>query len=375
MGAGLVAVGAAALVSWVCVLAHPARPWDLRPRDGEAAAPPDPALWPAVAVIVPAREEAAVLPRTLPALLTEDYPGEWRVVLVDDRSTDGTAGVAAALGTPRLTVVAGEPLPPGWVGKVWALEQGRRAAGDVEYLLLTDADILHEPRSLRRLVAESEAAGLALNSRMARLHVGGVAERLLVPPFVYFFALLYPMRWVDRPRSRLAAAAGGCVLVRRDAVDAIGGFGAIRDAIIDDVSLARAVKARRLPVRLATSDGAVSSLREYGSVRAFWRTVRRTAFTQLRHSWLLLGLTVLLLALVFLAPFVAIVGGAATGDWPAVAVGAGAWAAAALAYLPTVRLYGLAPGWALSIPLAGVLYGAMTVDSALLHARGERGAW
>jgi hopene-associated glycosyltransferase HpnB len=374
MPAVLTGLGVAALVMWAGVLLHPGRPWDLRPRDGEAPGPPEPASWPVVCVLAPAHDEAAVLPQTLPALLGQDYPGDWRVVLVDDRSHDGTGEIARAHASARLTVVDGRPLPEGWAGKVWALEQGLAFAGEATYVLLTDADIAHAPTSLRSLVAESEALGLALNSRMARLHVGGLVERLLVPPFVFFFALLYPMRWVNQG-GRLAAAAGGCVLVRADALAAAGMFGAIRGAVIDDVSLASAVKRRGLPIRLATSNGSVRSMRRYRTLGGFWRTVRRTAFTQLRHSVALLALTVILLLVLFAAPPVLFVIGAATGAWLPAVLGLAAWLVASGTYLATVRLYGLNPGWALSLPAAGLLYGAMTVDSALRHVRGERGVW
>jgi hopene-associated glycosyltransferase HpnB len=375
MGAGLAALGAVALAAWAGVLLHPARPWDLRPRDAGQPAPPDPACWPEVCVLVPAHDEAALLPRTLPALLAQDYPGTWRVVLVDDRSRDGTAGVAAAHATERLTVVAGTPLPDGWAGKVWALDQGARLASAAGYLLLTDADILHGPRSLRDLVADAEARRVALDSRMARLHVSSLAERLLVPPFVFFFALLYPMRWVNDPRRRLAAAAGGCVLLRRDALEAIGGFGAIAGAVIDDVALAAAVKRRGLPIRLASAGEEIRSLRAYGTPAAFWRTVRRTAFTQLRHSLPLLAVTTALLLVLFAGPPALVAAGAVTGRWWLLGLGAAGWLAAAAAYVPTLRLYGVSPAWAVSLPLAGVLYGGMTLDSARAHLTGGRGAW
>jgi hopene-associated glycosyltransferase HpnB len=356
------------------VLVHPARPWDLRPRDDEAVWP-DPATWPDVCIVVPARNEAGVLPATLSSLAGQDYPGRRRIVVVDDRSTDGTAEVARSAGHGSVDVVDGTELPEGWAGKVWALEQGLVRAGEVDYLLLTDADIVHAASNLAELVAESEACGLALVSRMARLHVEGGAERLLVPAFVFFFALLYPMRWANDPRRRVAAAAGGCVLIRRDALQQIGGFAAIRGAVIDDVALAAAVKRLGLRVRLAVSVEKVRSVRSYRSVRGFWKTVRRTAFTQLRRSWLLVAATMVALALLFLAPplLVAIgLGGAGLGI---AGLGGGAWLAAALAYLPTVLVYRLSPVWALTLPLAGVLYAGMTVDSALSHARGRGGLW
>ncbi len=366
----------AALAAWAGVLLHPARPWDLRPTDG-GPAPPEPPAWPPVAVLVPARNEAGTLPGTLPALLAQDYPGRWRAVVVDDRSGDGTAAAARAAGAgdPRLEVVEGEGLPDGWAGKVWALEQGRRrAAAGVpapELLLLTDADIRHEAGSLRALVAEAEAGGLALVSRMARLRCASRAERLLIPAFVLFFFLLYPMRWANRPGSRLAAAAGGCVLVRAGALERAGGLAAIRGALIDDLALARAVSRAGGVTRLVRSTGAVSSVRPYPDVGAVWRMVRRSAFTQLRRSRALTTVVVLVLALMFAAPPAGVTAGVAgavagAAGWPLpLAAGAAAWAVMAVVATPAVRAFGLPAGWALTLPLAGVLYALMTVDSAL----------
>jgi hopene-associated glycosyltransferase HpnB len=368
------------------VLAHPARPWDLRPTDRDGPAHPDPPAWPPVAVLVPARNEADVLGRTLPALLGQDLPGRWRVVLVDDRSTDATAEAARRAGgrDPRLAVLEGGPLPDGWAGKVWALEQARRhacadPAGPPELLLLTDADILHAPGSLRALVAEAEAQRLDLVSRMARLRCASRAERLLIPAFVLFFFLLYPMRWANRPGGRVAAAAGGCVLVGRPALERAGGLAAIRGALIDDLALARRVKRAGGRTRLALSLGAVTSVREYEGVGAVWRMVRRSAFTQLRRSWLLLAGVVLALAVMFLGPPACVaagLAGAAAGasGWPAaLAAGLVAWTLMAAVALPATRAFGLAPAWALALPLSGALYAGMTVDSALRGPRG--GGW
>jgi hopene-associated glycosyltransferase HpnB len=359
------------------VLLHPARPWDLRPGDEDGPLPPDPPAWPPVAVVVPARNEAEGLPATLPALLAQDYPGAWRVAVVDDRSGDGTAAVArrAGAGDPRLAVVAGGPLPEGWAGKVWALEQGRRAVASgpapPELLLLTDADILHAPGSLRRLVAEAEAGGLDLVSRMARLRCSSPAERLLIPAFVLFFFLLYPMRWANRPGGRVAAAAGGCILVRAEALARAGGLEAIRGALIDDLALVRAVKRSGGATRLALSRGAVASVRPYPGVAAVWRMVRRSAFTQLRRSWALLAAVTAALLLLFAVPpacLVAGIAGAAAGadGWALpLAAGAAAWAVMAVVALPAVRAFDLPWRFALALPLAGVLYALMTVDSAL----------
>jgi len=376
MSVALVVIGAAALLAWLSVFVHPARPWDLRPQDDETPPSPEPSVWPEVCVVIPARDEAEVLPLTLPALAAQEYPGEWRVVIVDDRSRDETADVARSHATGRVTVVEGSPLPEGWAGKVWALEQGVSAAGEADYLLLTDADILHAPTSLQELVAESETQGIALNSRMARLHAAGVVERLLVPPFAFFFALLYPMRWSNDPRRRLAAAAGGCILLRLDALQAIGGLQTIAGAVIDDVSLAAAVKRRGFSIRLATSRERVRSVRSYETLGAFSRTVRRTAFTQLRHSWLLLTATVLALLVMFaVPPALVLLWPIWHPAWLAAALGALAWTLAACVYLPTLHFYRLLPLWAVTLPLAGLLYGAMTVGSALRHARGGRGVW
>jgi hopene-associated glycosyltransferase HpnB len=318
-------------------------------------------------VLVPARNEAEVLPSTLPALLAQDYPGAWHLVLVDDRSTDGTAAAARACGARH---VPGTELPQGWAGKVWALEQAARHAGEPDYFLLTDADIRHAPGSLRRLVAESEAAGLALNSRLARLGCRAPAERLLIPPFVLFFNLLYPMRRVNDPRSRVAAAAGGCILVRRDTLERAGGFAAIRDRVIDDVSLARAVKPLG-PIRLSVSRADVESLREH-DLRGVWRMVRRTAFTELRHSWSLLAVTLALLVLLFPLPPVLTIVGIARGSDTTLVAAAAAWVLMTALYLPAIRFFRLNPAWALTLPVAGCFYGGMTLDSAL---RSRRAAW
>ena len=345
-------LGAISLGAWLALLLLPGRPWDLRPRAEDAPSAPDPAAWPPVVAIVPARDEAALLSATLPALLAQDYPGPFRVVVVDDRSGDATGDLARGLGAE---VVAGRPLPEGWAGKVWALEQGLREAGDAAYLLLTDADIRHAPRSLRRLVAESEEDSIVLNSRMARLHCVSPAERLLIPAFAFFFACLYPMRWVRS--GRRPAAAGGCILVRRDAV---GSFEPMRGAVIDDVALARVVRGRQ---RLAWSGSDVVSVRGH-DLGGIWRMVTRTAFAQLRYSWAAVVLTVAGLALLFVVPPAL----SATGS----RLGGAAWLGMTLAYLPAVRAYRQPWPLAATLPLAGVLYAGMTLDSAVRVSRRAR---
>lgn len=362
----LYGVGLASLAAWIAVVLLPGRPWDFQPV-GDESEPPPPAIWPRVTILVPARNESASLPRTLPALLKQDYPGEFSVWVIDDRSVDGTAETARALGAK---ILIGRPLPEGWVGKVWALEQGLRLNLDSDFLWLTDADILHAPGSLRKLVAESEASGLALNSRMARLRCSSFAERLLIPPFVFFFGLLYPMRRVNQPDSTVAAAAGGCILLRRAALERAGGFDSIRGELIDDVRLARRIKALKLPIRLALSRSDVVSLREYGSLASIWRMVRRTAFVELRRSWLRLGAALAVLGLLFFVPPLWALGGLAltlfVDECPAVPLfGLLAWAILAGTFRPAVRFFGLSPAWAWTLPAAGLLYGAMTLDSAL----------
>jgi hopene-associated glycosyltransferase HpnB len=410
----LVIVGSVALLVWLGILLHPAGPWDFRPVGEDDASPFEPAVWPSVCALVPARNESETLPQTLPALLTQDYPGELTVIVIDDRSQDGTAAtartVAAQAGfADRLQVLAGADLPAGWVGKVWALEQGATWCGlasadksslpqschppfaicPPQYLLLTDADIHHAPRSVRRLVAESEAGGFALNSRMARLRCVSGPERLLIPPFVFFFNLLYPMRWVNDRMSPVAAAAGGCVLLAATALERIGGFACISDKIIDDVNLARQVKSLGESIHLALSRSEVQSLRRYESLAAIWTMVRRTAFTELHYSWIRLVGTMLGLVLMFLVPPLFLVGGiglvlgsgagagmiAPVGALMLVGQGLCAWGLMAAVYRPAVRFFSLPGVWSWTLPLAGLLYGAMTIDSALQYVAGQRTAW
>jgi hopene-associated glycosyltransferase HpnB len=316
-----------------------------------------------VDVIVPARNEERLLPRTLRALRALDYPGEWRLTVVDDRSDDRTAEVAHAAGA---SVVRGAPLPEEWVGKVWALEQGARRSR-ADFLLLTDADIRHSPRSLRCLVAEAEAGRLDLVSRMARLRCESGAERLLIPAFVFFFNLLYPMPLANT--GRRPAAAGGCILLRRSALDRIGGFRAMRGAVIDDLALARLV-GRNLRLALAEAD--VVSLREHEGIGSVWQMVARTAFAELRYSRA--RLAVVLAAILLLFPLPVLLVGAAVGLG---VVGATGWAIAAAVpsiaalalqaavYLPAIRYFDLPRRRVGTLPLAATLYGLMTLDSAL----------
>ncbi|WP_106981787.1 glycosyltransferase [Streptomyces sp. NRRL S-31] len=340
----------------------------------------EPEEWPSVCVVVPARDEAAVLPASLPSLLAQDYPGRAEVFLVDDGSTDGTGELARELarrhgGLPLTVDSPGEP-PAGWTGKLWAVRYGiglARARGP-EYLLLTDADIAHAPDSLRELVAAARTGGFDVVSQMARLRVASLWERLVVPAFVYFFAQLYPFRRIGRRGSRTAAAAGGCVLLRADTAERARVPEAIRHAVIDDVALARAVKAAGGRVWLGLADR-VDSVRPYPRLHDLWRMVSRSAYAQLRHQPLLLLGTVAGLALVYLVPPAAVVVGAAGGGTAIALVGASAWAVMAGTYLPMLRYY-RQPLWlAPLLPFTAFLYLLMTVDSAVQHYRGRGAAW
>ncbi|HUN51317.1 MAG TPA: glycosyltransferase [Candidatus Sulfotelmatobacter sp.] len=336
------------------------------------------AAYPEVVAVVPARDEAEQIGASLPTLLRQDYPGTFRVVLVDDHSGDATRANAveaarAAGAAERLAIVPAPPLPPGWSGKVWAMSTGldhaRLVAPAARYVLFTDADIRHAPDSLRRLVATAEHEALDLASLMVRLRCESLAERALVPAFVFFFRMLYPFAWVKARERSTAAAAGGCMLARRSALERIGGLGAIRDQLIDDCALARALKAGG-PIRLDVAE-ATASARAYPDFAAMWHLIARTAFTELRYSALRLVAAILLMTLVFLLPpyltFVA-------HGLPAF-IGLAAWLAMAVAYVPCLRYYGLSMGWAPCLPLIALFYEGATVHSAVRHWLGRGGEW
>lgn len=369
-------VGGLGVTAWGWLLVCHGRFW-LADQRLPAPVEPEPGRWPSVAVVVPARDEASVLPASLPTLLAQRYPGRARVILVDDNSRDGTAELARWLatevgGVPLRTTGPGEP-PDGWTGKLWALAHGVAEAGDVDYLLFTDADIAHGPASLASLVAAA-TGGRDLVSLMATLRTRTGWERLLVPAFVYFFAMLYPFRWVNRPAARTAAAAGGCVLVRREVLARAGGIAAVRGALIDDVAMARLVKRAGGRTWLGLA-GEVRSVRPYPRLADLWDMVARSAYTQLRHSPLLLAGTVLGLALVFLAPPVVTVAGALTGQAPVLLAGGAAWLAMSVSYVPTLRLYGRPLITAPLLPATALLYMAMTLDSARRHWTGRGANW
>jgi hopene-associated glycosyltransferase HpnB len=371
--------------AWSYLLAFHGGFWRVRERlDG---APGELGRWPAVTALVPARNEADVIGACITGLLQQDYPGSFRVLVVDDHSDDGTAAAAeraavGAGGRHGLAVTQARPLEPGWAGKVWALSQAHAAAErdfpDTEYYWLTDADIAHDALNLRRLAAKAEKERLDLVSQMVMLSAEGPWAAFLIPAFVLFFQKLYPFAWANDPRRRTAAAAGGSMLLRRGALARIGGFAAIRGAIIDDCALARAVKDHgrdgggRIWLGLTT---AAESLRPYRGLAGVWRMVARSAFTQLRYSILLLAGTVAGMALLYWGVPLLALTGLLCGATPALRVALAAWGLMSFAFAPTLRLYGRSPLLAPLLPLAGFLYSLMTVGSAAAYWRGRGGAW
>jgi hopene-associated glycosyltransferase HpnB len=391
------------LFTWLYLFLARGRFWRSAPELGPVEPLARALESPDVDILIPARDEAQTIGAVISSLLAQDYPGRFSITVIDDGSVDGTAAVAAAAthgvvpsgvqpswegpfvvdppgvaqltpaGTaaahvPCLRVLAGEPKPPGWSGKLWALNQGV-AATSAPILLFTDADIVHEPRHLSALMARLGQPRVEMVSEMVRLRCESIAERLLVPAFVYFFQLLYPFAKVNDPRSRIAAAAGGTILLRRGALQRIGGLHVIKDALIDDVALARHVK-RSGAIFLGHS-GLAASIRAYPDLAAIWRMIARTAFTQLRYSAPLLVVTLAGLAWVFLVPLAAVAFG---HGWTA-AAGAAAFALAALSYTPTLTRYGQSPFWSLALPVIAIFYLAATVGSALNHWRGTGVEW
>jgi hopene-associated glycosyltransferase HpnB len=367
------AVAASSLAGWVYLALGHGRFWLTSVRLPPVGAGPSPATWPDVVAVVPARDEATVLPETLPALLGQDYPGRFRVVVVDDASADETAAQARTAGAQ---VVSGGGPPPGWTGKVAAMAAGFAAAAQPDYVLFTDADIRYLPGALTALVRAAVEHDLDLVSQMVRLRTDTGWERLIVPAFVYFFAQLYPFRRINRPRSHTAAAAGGCMLIRRSALIDAGGLARVADALIDDVAVARLIKHRPGGGRIwlgLTED--LTSVRPYPRLADLWAMVSRSAYTQLRHSPWLLAATVLGLVGLYLVPPIAALSGLVVGDGVLAALGAMAWAIMAGTFGPMLRLYRLPARRALALPGVAAVYLAMTVDSARQHARGRGGTW
>lgn len=336
---------------------------------------------PKVCVIVPARNEANVIPISLRSLLLQDYTGNFTIFLVDDQSSDGTAnfaqGVAYALDkTDKLQIVSSASLPTGWTGKLWAMAQGVEKASELtpDYFLLTDADIQHDLSNLRRLVAKAESQNLDLVSIMVRLRCQSFWEQLLIPAFVFFFQKLYPFSWVNNPKKTTAAAAGGCILIHRESLNRIGGLQIIRQALIDDCSLAKAIKSNHGKIWLGLSTSTIS-LRPYDSLKTIWDMVARSAYTQLNYSPVLLVGSLLGMTLVYLLPPIGIILGVLLGNWQITLVSFTAYLLMTFAYLPIIRFYKCPAIFAFSLPIIAFLYILMTVDSALRHWQGRGGEW
>jgi hopene-associated glycosyltransferase HpnB len=364
-------LAATALAVWLYLIAGRGGFWLAFERDDGG---PAPSTWPAVTAVIPARDEAQGVGETIASLLLQDYPGPFSVILVDDQSSDGTAEVArraAAGAADRLIVLPGAPLPAGWTGKLWAMQQGvaRALLSEPTFLLFTDADIVYGPDALTHLVSQAQANGLVLNSLIVRLHCESFAERAFVPAFIFFFQMLYPFAWVKHHDRSTAAAAGGCMLVRRDALGAAGGIETIRGALIDDCALARNLKTQG-PIRLSLTER-VRSIRTYATVQDIRRMVARSAYAQLGYSPLLLAATVAGMALVYLVPVIL----ALFGHGLAQVLGLLAWAIMAVAFQPILRFYRRSPLWGPFLPAIALGYMAFTLDSAYQYARKRGGLW
>jgi hopene-associated glycosyltransferase HpnB len=368
-------IAVSALGIWVYLLVARGGFWLGSERD--AARPLSLQNWPSVAAIIPARNEADCVGATVSSLMAQDYRGRLTIFLVDDDSDDGTAEVArsaasAAQDRHLLTVVTSQKVPAGWTGKLWALKQGMTAAnadGSFDYMLLIDADIVHKPDSVRWLVAQAEERHLVLTSFMAKLRCTSLAERSHVPAFIFFFQMLFPFSWVNRPEAPTAAAAGGCMLVRADDLRQAGGVDTIRGALIDDCALARTMKELG-PIWLGLTER-IHSIRPYENWRDVKQMISRSAYAQLGYSpWLLLATTGGL-ALTFLAaPLLALL-----AEGPPRLIGIATWALMALAFQPTLRFYRLSPLWGVALPGIALLYMIYTLESAYQYWVGRGGTW
>jgi len=350
--------------------------WRCAERDDGNPRPPE--VWPGLAVVIPARDEAVAIGQCLNSVLRQDYPGAWSVILVDDNSSDGTTNIARQVASDcgvqhRLTIVSGAPLRNGWTGKLWALSQGITVAHaldhPLEYFLLSDADIVYAPQMLRWLVAHAASREALLTSFMVKLRCDSRSERFLVPAFIFFFQMLYPFSWVNRGDRATAAAAGGCMLVRAETLRDIGGIEAIRDSLIDDCALARKVKAKG-PIWLGLTHR-IASIRSYPHWADIAQMVSRSAYAQLGYSPVQLAGAVLAMVVTFVVPPVA----ALAGTGYVRLFGLGAWAIMALLFLPTLRIYRISPLWGAALPAMAFAYLMFTLDSALQSIRGRGGLW
>jgi len=369
----VIAVAWIALAVWLYLLLARGAFWRCSERDdwGVAELP----VWPRVAAVVPARNEADCVGDSIGSLLAQDYRGGWTVILVDDDSSDGTAEMArrVANADERLRVMRSRGLPAGWTGKLWAAKQGIEAATALpqppDYLLLTDADIVHAPDSVSRLVAHAEGRRLVLTSLMVKLNCESLAERATIPAFIFFFQMLYPFACVNRPQSAVAAAAGGCMLIRSDALRKAGGIEVVRAALIDDCALAKALKAHG-PIWLGLTER-VRSVRRYPALGDIRRMVARSAYAQLRYSPPVLLGAIAGMALAYLVPPLLAIFGSGVARW----IGAGTWALMFIAFQPTLRFYRLSPLWGCALPVIALQYMLFTLDSAHQYVRGQGGIW
>ena len=331
--------------------------------------------WPSVAAIIPARDEAPTIGRAVASLMRQNYAGPIHVIVVDDGSDDDTA--AAAGDWPNLRVVPGSLLPGGWTGKLWAVHQGLTQVNvylpDAKYILMTDGDIVHGPDNITQLVNKAESEQRHLVSLMVKLRAQSFWEKLLIPAFVFFFQKLYPFPWVNDPASPTAAAAGGCMLIRRETLQRVGGVESIRDQLIDDCAMGRLIKAHGA-IWLGLTDE-TRSLRAYNTLDDIWNMVARTAFVQLDYSLLSLIGTVAGMVVIYLVPPVAVFYGLAHGHYNIAITGGVSWAVMAASFWPTLKLYDGHMWRAASIPIAALLYTMMTISSALRHWQGKGGSW
>jgi hopene-associated glycosyltransferase HpnB len=370
-------IAAVSLAIWIYLVFVRGWFWRLGEFDHDKVETPPPREWPRVIAVVPARNEAATIGGTAAALARQDYPGEFAITIVDDHSEDGTAEIARRAakdcGAPeRFSICSAATLPAGWTGKVWSLNEGvaQAAKKAPEFYWFTDADVAHAPETLRRLVAGAEAGQLDLASLMVLLHVKSIPERALIPAFVYFFLKLYPPRWIADSNARTAGAAGGCILLRRTALERVGGLAAVRDEVIDDCALARAVKNSGGRIWMGLTRASVS-LREYGSFGEIRDLIARTAFTQLGYSAFVLFGALVGMFLTYIAPVVVLF----AHHSAARTLGAAAWALMSLTFLPTVRFYRLSPLWGALLPLAALFYAYATCVSAMRYWLGRGGQW
>ena len=373
----LLGLGIISVAIWIYLLLGRGGFWRVRAADESPSAKLEDLPARRVVAVIPARNEATVAGQAIASLLEQEFPGQLEVILVDDHSSDDTAeaareAAARAGAGDRLNVIAAGPLPEGWTGKLWAIAEGLKLASqrNPDYFLFTDADILHAPQNVAGLVARAEAGNLDLASLMVKLHCQTPAERAMIPAFLFFFLKLYPPAWIANPIRRTAGAAGGCMLIRPQALEQIGGIGAIRGELIEDCALAREVKRRRGRIWLGVA-GKTHSLRQLHSFGEIWQMIARSAFTQLRYSALFLAGTLLGMAVTYLAPILLLF----SGDRVVFGLGLASWLLMSLAYLPTPRFYGRSIAWGPALPFVACFYLGATLDSAVRYWTGRGGEW